>query len=71
MFCIFSNWLSSPIAFGITLVSGLIVIAAVLVLSGGHRSRQPQVECPDPECGHLNPPHARYCARCGRDLTRP
>lgn len=68
MFCIYSNWLASPTAFGITLVSGLLLIAAVLVLSG-HRHRQPQVECPDAECGHLNPPHARYCARCGRQLT--
>ena len=70
MFCIYSNWLSSPTAFGITLVSGLLLIAAVLVLSG-HRRRQPHAECPDPECGHRNPPNARYCARCGRELNAP
>lgn len=24
--------------------------------------------CPHRRCGHLNPPAARYCARCGRPL---
>lgn len=24
--------------------------------------------CAQPRCGHLNPPGARYCARCGSSL---
>ncbi len=26
-------------------------------------------DCPDPRCRHQNPPHARFCARCGRRLA--
>lgn len=25
-------------------------------------------QCRQPRCGHLNPPDARYCARCGSSL---
>jgi len=24
--------------------------------------------CPNPQCGHLNRPHARFCSRCGRRI---
>lgn len=26
--------------------------------------------CTSSDCRHLNPPHARYCGRCGRKLER-
>jgi hypothetical protein len=26
--------------------------------------------CTSRDCRHLNPPHARYCGRCGRVLSR-
>ncbi|MGC9335943.1 MAG: zinc-ribbon domain-containing protein, partial [Anaerolineae bacterium] len=26
------------------------------------------LRCPEPECGHLNRPSARFCERCGRPL---
>ena len=27
-----------------------------------------QRRCPQPRCGHVNPPGARYCGRCGGAL---
>lgn len=31
--------------------------------------RSGPARCPVPRCGHVNPPAARYCARCGRPLS--
>jgi hypothetical protein len=28
------------------------------------------IVCERPGCGHVNPPRARFCARCGRRLVR-
>lgn len=28
------------------------------------------IVCERPNCGHVNPPQARYCARCGQRLRR-
>lgn len=47
------------------------------VLTGGDEPAAPQLPtytgqvhqvCPNPRCGHANPPRARFCARCGRRL---
>jgi len=27
--------------------------------------------CEDASCGHVNPPQAQYCGRCGRTLLHP
>lgn len=28
----------------------------------------PRATCPNPQCGHRNPAHARFCANCGWSL---
>ncbi len=68
MFCIFSNWLSSPLAFVVTLASGLVLVVVALALGRARHSQPGSLSCPNPECGHTNPPRARYCARCGQEL---
>jgi heme A synthase len=52
----------------ILLVAGLVLVLAGLMLGGERRGQQRGPACPDPSCGYRNPPNARYCARCGREL---
>jgi hypothetical protein len=68
MFCIFTNWLSSPLAFVLTLASGLVLVIGALALGRAYHGQPGSVMCRNPECGHTNPPRARYCARCGQEL---
>lgn len=69
MFCLYSNWLSSPLTFAITLAAGILLLISVVVLSGPRGGRGAGRRCPNPTCGHANPIRARYCARCGHELT--
>jgi hypothetical protein len=69
MFCLFGNLTGWPAVAVTVLIVGLAITLGALILSGGPRRRPPGVECP--ECGHANPPNARYCARCGRELKQP
>jgi hypothetical protein len=62
---------SSPLAFALTLGSGLLIVAIALAVGRSHQGHGGAMVCPDPECGHANPPNARYCAQCGRKLTLP
>ncbi len=41
-----------------------------LETAGGRVAAWPQT-CGRPRCGHLNPPGARFCARCGHALDDP
>ncbi len=36
---------------------------------GAGQRAEPRKYCTHPGCGHLNPPAARFCARCGRSLS--
>lgn len=57
-----------PAIYAILLVIGLLLVLGALVLSSARRPRAPGPVCPAHDCGHENVPHARYCARCGREL---
>jgi len=68
MIWVSSDWLGMPLVFAILLVGGLLLVLGTLLRGIGPAARAPGSVCPDPECGHINPPNARYCARCGQRL---
>ena len=65
------NWLDIVIFLVIAGV-GYVVIAWVINLGRVERGAEDELNiCPDPNCRELNLPDARYCGKCGRDLTKP
>lgn len=59
----------SPSDYAIVLVVGLLLVLVGIARSSTRRKPAGTgVTCPAEGCGHLNPPNARYCARCGRQL---
>jgi hypothetical protein len=51
------------------LVAGAILLVMSWVLGGEHDHSEDALASACPRCRHLNPTHARYCARCGRALA--
>ena len=59
----------SPATLGVLLfVLGLAALGMLIIASALRSSRGGRA-CPRTECGHRNPPVARYCGRCGVSLN--
>ena len=65
-------WMN-PLTWIVLLVAGVLLVVGALFLNGGRSATQTANEqrCPAAGCGAANLTGARYCARCGRSLTRP
>jgi hypothetical protein len=52
------------------LAGGILLVISWMLSAGGGDARDSidEVSAPCPRCHHVNPTHARYCARCGRSL---
>ena len=70
MIWISAHWLWTPPTFGILLVVWLLLVVRALLRGAQHASPAAPGVCPHEDCRHQNPPQARYCAQCGRELPR-
>ena len=61
---------ANPVTFAVLLVCGILLVIGALLLNSSRREQRsvnrPSANCAS--CGHLNPPSARFCARCGSRL---
>jgi hypothetical protein len=53
------------------LIIGVVLWIGAMVSAASTRKSKYNRICPGQDCGHVNPKRARYCARCGRELTAP
>ncbi|HUU94395.1 MAG TPA: zinc-ribbon domain-containing protein [Phycisphaerae bacterium] len=50
-------------------IVGVLVVLGAVILCAGSCRRKPRRTCRVKDCGHPNPPDARFCAQCGHRLN--
>jgi len=63
------HFIWGPATFVVLLIVGVAILLGALLLGrSGEPEQEPEAGGGCPQCGQVNPPQARYCARCGQEL---
>lgn len=63
------DWRDVGLFVGIAAVGYGVVTVFYRVRRGNGASSEPRAVCPNPECRQVNMLNARFCSRCGAELT--
>lgn len=62
---------ANPLTFALLLLCGILLVIGAILLNSSRRERRTAsgASATCESCGHLNPPGARFCARCGNPIA--